>query len=315
MRITNVLAVLGLLALTACVSTRQPVQPDSLSHFQAALVDLNVQSTSALQAEYDWNYRNFKEQVKAENQLDPRPITLRFCGGDDFEWQWGDCGTDSSNLPVFKVIAESKYRLAKLNQMLIDYANFLILFNGANENTKKALEDSAEKIGASAKSIAATFGATLNEEKFGAFSTIGVNIVQQYLAKKQRDGMAAVMAEFHPGVVEYARLGSTAMKISAIGIEEEYNAENPRFTRKIPVEQDAAKRLALVEKLLALNEKTTPQLDILKSLSAAYEAIPPAHAGLMTALQSGYNPTLEELVAHIELIASIQERLEVSSDN
>ncbi len=78
--------------------------------------------------------------------------------------------------------------------MLIDYANFLILFNGANENTKKALEDSAEKIGASAKSIAATFGATLNEEKFGAFSTIGVNIVQQYLAKKQRDGMAAVMA-------------------------------------------------------------------------------------------------------------------------
>lgn len=247
--------------------------------------------------------------------MDSRPFTLRFCGGDDFEWQWGECGTDPSNLPVFKVIAESKYRLAKLNQMLIDYANFQILFNGANENTKEALEDSAEKIRTSAISITATFGETLNAEKFGAFSTIGVNIVHQLLAKKQRDGMAAVMAEFHPGVMEYARLGSEAMKISANGIKEEYNDENPEFAARIPRENDAAKRLALIEKLLALNEKTTPQLDMLKSLSAAYEALPKAHAELMTALQSGYNPSLEELVAHIELIGSIQERLEASNAN
>jgi hypothetical protein len=53
MKITNVLAILGLLTLTACVSTSQPIQPDSLSQFQETLIDLNIKSTSALQVEYD----------------------------------------------------------------------------------------------------------------------------------------------------------------------------------------------------------------------------------------------------------------------
>ncbi len=57
-----------LVALMAggCVSTSQPISPDSLNHYRDTLVDLNVNSIQAITAEYEWNYRNFKERIKTQ---------------------------------------------------------------------------------------------------------------------------------------------------------------------------------------------------------------------------------------------------------
>ncbi|MCP4044838.1 MAG: hypothetical protein GY732_02470 [Gammaproteobacteria bacterium] len=253
------------LSVGACVSTSQPIPPDSLGHYRDVLVDLNRESIQALTAEYQWNYRNFKERIKSQDQTDPNPLTLRFCGG-NFDWRWGDCGSDQKKMPAFNAIAQSRSDLATLNQMMIDYANFLIQFNGASENSEKYLEVTAEKIGVSAKSITSHFDIDLNEAKFGAFSMIGVSLVQQLLAKKQREGMAAVMADFQPGVQSFAELGSRAMKNSAAGIKSEYNNENRKIARSIATETNGSKRFALVEELFALNEQTSPQLDSLRAL-------------------------------------------------
>jgi len=297
-----------LVALMAggCVSTSQPISPDSLNHYRDTLVDLNVKSIQAITAEYEWNYRNFKERIKTQDQTDPNPLTLRFCGG-KFEWRWGDCGTDTdqSTIPVFNVIAQSRADLAAINQVMIDYANFLIRLNSANEDSKANLDAAAQKIGAATKSISSQFDVELNEARFGAFATMGVSIVQQILAKKQRQGMTAVMADFQPGVQSFADLGSEAMAISATGIKDEYNKENKKTTRAISVESDGSKRLALIEKLLKLNEQTSAQLDSLSVLSSAYESLPNAHEELMAALQTGGHASLAELVGHIEMISNI----------
>lgn len=292
------------LMVGGCVSTSQPISPESLNHYRDTLVDLNVKSIQAITAEYEWNYRNFKERIKAQNQTDPNPLTLRFCGG-EFEWKWGDCDADKSTIPVFNVIAQSRVDLAAINQVMIDYANFLISFNSANENSKANLDAAAQKIGAATKSISSQFKVELNEAKFGAFANLGVSVVQQLLAKKQHKGMAAVMAEFQPGVLSFANLGSRAMVISATGIKEEYNKENKKTARAIAAESDGSKRMALIEKLLKLNEQTSAQLDSLSVISAAYDSLPNAHEELIAALQSGGHATLSELVGHIEMISDI----------
>jgi len=300
----NSLLVVFALTVSGCVSTSQPISPDSLNHYRDTLVELNISSVQAVTAEYEWNYRNFKERIKTEDRTDPGPLTLRFCGG-RYEWRWGDCGADPATIPVFNVIAQSRTDLAKINQVMIDYANFLILFNSANEGSKANLDAAAKKIGAATKSISSQFKVELNEERFGAFATMGVSIVQQLLAKKQRKGMAAVMADFQPGVQSFADLGSQAMAISATGIKNEYDKENKKTTRALAVETDGTKRLALVETLLKLNEQTSAQLDSLSVLSAAYESLPNAHEELMAALQSGGHASLAELVGHIEMISDI----------
>jgi hypothetical protein len=307
----RILALLGLLALTGCVSTSQPVPPDSLTAYRDTLVQLNTQSVQALTAEYDWNYRNYKQRIRGEEQMNPNSITLQFCQ-DDFDWQWGACGSDRAEQPVFMVIAEQRRSLAGINQMMIDYANFLLLFNSANEHTRSTLEDSAEKIGKSAQSIASRAGKPLDQATFGAFATIGVGFVEQLLAKKQRDGMAAVMADFQPGVEQFASLGSQAMRISASGIKAEYQDESQPLRVSIARETDGARRLELVEKLIALNEQTAGQLDILNSLRAAYESLPGAHAEVMAALQSGYAASLQELISHIDTIGSAYATLQAS---
>lgn len=300
------------LSVSACVSTSQPIPPDSLGQYRDVLVDLNKKSIQALTLEYQWNYRNYKERIKSQDQTDPNPLTLRFCGG-EFEWKWGDCDSDQSTMPAFNVIAQSRSNLAMINQAMIDYANFLIQLNAASENSKKNLDAAAEKIGVAAKSISSHFDVSLNEANFGAFSTIGVGIVQQLLAKKQRQGMAAVMADFQPGVQSFANLGSRAMEISAAGIKIEYNNENRKVARAIATESDGSKRFTLVEKLLALNEQTSPQLDSLRTLYAAYESLPNAHAELIAALESGRHASLEELVGHIEMISEAHQTIQQSN--
>ena len=300
----NSLSVVFALVISGCVSTSQPISPDSLNHYRDTLVDLNVKSIQAMTVEYDWNYRNFKERIQAQEQTDPNPLTLRFCGG-RYEWRWGDCDADQSKIPAFNVIAQSRLDLAKINQAMIDYANFLIQFSTANEDSKANLDAAAQKIGAATKSISSRFGVDLNEARFGAFATLGVSAVQQLLARKQREGMAAVMADFQPGIQSFANLGSQAMAISAAGIKDEYNRENKKTARAIATESDGSKRLALVEKLLKLNEQTSAQLDSLGLLSAAYESLPNAHEELMVALRSGQRASLAELVGHIEMISGI----------
>ena len=312
----NPLLVIFALLVSGCVTTSPPISPDSLGKYRDTLVDLNVKSNQALTAEYDRNFNNFKARVKNENQINPNPLTLRFCSG-VFDWQWGDCPDDNSDnnetaQPAFNVIAKSRANLGELNQLMIDYANFLIQFNNANENTQANLAASAEKIGASAKSIASKFGSELNDAKLGAFGKIGANIMQQLLAKKQREGMSAVLADYQTGVNSFAELGSQAMVNSAIGINADYNVEQKKIARKIATEQDGTKRFMFVEQLLALNEQTASQLDSLRALSAAYKAIPSAYAELISAVKSGQDVSLKELVGHIETIAAIHKSLQAT---
>jgi len=300
----KIIALTFALSLSGCVATSQPVSPDSLLNFRDTLVDLNVKSIQAMTFEYEWNYQSFRDRIKTQDRTDPASLTLRFCGG-EYEWQWGDCDADQSTMPAFNVIAKSGDGLAKINQAMIDYANFLVLFNSANENSKASLEAAANKIGASTTSVASQFGVELNPARVGAFADLGVSAVQQLLAKKQRDGMAAVMSDFQPGIRFFASLGSQAMAISATGIKEEYNNENRKTARAIAVETDGAKRLSLVEKLLKLNEQTSAQLDSLGLLGAAYESLPNAHDELMSALRGGQQASLSELVGNIELIGNL----------
>jgi len=309
MRSLRAISLLGSLMLSACVSTSPPIPPNSLGDFRDTLVQLNQKSTEALTAEYEWNYRNYKRAVKEDESLDPRTLALEFCLGSAFDAAWGSCDVDADTSPVFMVIADSRRDLGKLNQMMVDYANFLMLFNSANSDTRAALEDAAGRIGNSAQSIAANAGLSLNEARFGAFAKIGVGFVEQLLARKQKNGMAAVLADFQPGVQAFADMGSTAMQISAAGVQTEYQTEVQPMKVAILQEQDSTRRLQLVEGLIALNEQTVRQLDVLASLSAAYLSLPGAHGELMSALQSGYRASLHELVGHIEAIGSAYQTL------
>ncbi|NNJ64764.1 MAG: hypothetical protein HKP16_04305 [Xanthomonadales bacterium] len=315
MRSLRAISLLGLLMVSACVSTSPPIPPNSLGAFRDTLVQLNQKSTEALTAEYEWNYRNYKRAVREDEDLDPRTLALEFCLDSAFHAAWGSCDVDADTSPVFMVIADSRRDLGKLNQMMVDYANFLMLFNSANSDTRAALEDAAVRIGDSAQSIAANAGLSLNEARFGAFAKIGVGIVDQLLAKKQRDGMAAVLADFQPGVQAFAELGSEAMQISAGGVQTEYQTEVQPLKRAIVQEQDSSRRLKLVEDMIALNEQTARQLDVLGSLAAVYGSLPGAHAELMSALQSGYRASLNELVASIEAVSSAYQTLHASQSN
>ncbi len=289
--------------LGGCVSTSTPIPPDSLTGFRDAMVELDKGSKLALTAEYDWTYQNYREQIKASEEVDARAFML--CPSDDmYTWNWGACEAEGLEPPLINDIAATREMLGQLNRLFIDYGNFLVQFNAANENTQSSLEATAEKVGNSVQSIGNTFGQDLSRDKIGAFANIGAAIVGQWLAKKQRDGMADVMQEFQAGVEAFSALGYQAMENSAFGIQDEYQTQSEVLANKIKDEADGARRFGHIEQLLELNEKAITSLDRLGSLDAAYRALPGAHLELIMALEEGRSPGLGELVGHIETISA-----------
>ncbi len=301
-RTATTLLILALLA-SGCVSTGTPVSPDALVTYRDSMVDLDQASAEALTYEYDWNYRNYREQVQAQDSSDTAPLILDFCEGmTTYEWRWGDCDLQTSELPVFYAIADMRTRLGQLNQLMVDYANFLIALNGANEGSQAVVEAAAEKVSASVSSIAGTFGEDLDRDRLGAFSSIGAAFVRQHLAREQRDSMAEVMGGFQPGIEQFAMLGAIAMRTSAGGIKAEYLLDRKPLTEQIAGETDGGQRFALIKQLFDLNEITIAAIESRKALGAAYQALPGAHRELIEALEAGRQPGLGELVGHIEMI-------------
>jgi hypothetical protein len=77
---------------------------------------------------------------------------------------------------------------------------------------------------------------------------------------------------------------------------------------------EGADQQKFLEQLLALNDRTTEQLDLLRQLEAAYKALPGGHLKLIEAQRTGSAVKLTSIIASIEAIADIRAKLASKTD-
>lgn len=314
MRILKVPLLLLVLLLNGCASLSSPPIPtNALGEYQQTIEQLRVESDKALSLEYDLAYESYLARTRLTAGLNPEPFKLTFPDG-DFDWQLGNNSNDQAE---FVAIGNSRRLLNNLHQVLLDYVAVLTQLNTSGTRAEARVEAATEKMSNSISSLTNLFskqlGGPIDQTTLGIFGLAANEIASQVIQRKRNSSMAEVMSDFQPGVEKIAELAAFAVATSASGIKLPYQTKAQVISMKL-TDATGADQQKLLEQLLALNDRTTEQLELLRQLEAAYNALPGGHLKLIEAQRTGSAVNLTSIIASIEAIADIRAKLALKAD-
>ena len=310
MRNSKAVTLLFAFLLTGCATlSTPPIPTNALGEYQQTIEQLRVESDKALSLEYDLAYESYLARTKLTAGLDAEPFKLVFPSG-DFDWQIGSNPDDQAE---FVAIGNSRRQLNSLHQVLLDYIAVLAQLNTAGTQAEERVKAATEKMTSSVSSLATLFGSPVNETNLGLFGLTADAIAAKIIERKQNSSMAEVMSDFQPGVEKIANLAAFAVAVSASGIKLPYQNQAQIIALKLTTATGSDQQKFL-EQLLALNDRTTEQLDLLRQLEIAYNALPGGHLNLIEAQRSGSTVNLTSIIASINAIADIRAKLTLRAD-
>ena len=293
-----------------------PIENDSLQRFREAVATLSEQSESALTTEYDWTYRNFAEALQDSESRDIGALVLEFPPppSSAYAWSYPTASVDSDlPMPVFVYVARSRQQLGELNALLRQYVDTVVALNGAGEGQTESLNTAVEALNANSRSVAGRLGMEIDSDRGAAFSVIGVAIADAYLRNKQATSLSDLLRDAQTSIDALATAGQQAMRISAAGIQAEYQTDALNVRRRFAAAA-ARDRPDVLEALLNLNDRTTKQLDLLAGLDDAYGALAVAHRDLATSLSSNESNSFEAFIVELEAVQALHERLQAAAE-
>jgi hypothetical protein len=203
-----------------------------------------------------------------------------------------------SGKSLYRDIQASRSKLRELNSLLQGYAATLSLLSGSTEDSPSVDADtlvSDLKTNAEAVARSLELEVDIPDGLFFGFGQVAKNLVEG----KRQELLIRLINESQAEIEMFARAGQNIAKLSAFGISAEYQTKFSALTAGAD-DLSESKRKKLIESLLALNEDTVRQIDTLKMVHDAYQALPDAHQDLARAVEEGRSLSFTELLAVAE---------------
>lgn len=268
---TRALAALFVLGLgTGCAS----VDPSPFAQFESSLQSLRSGSDTQAGAAVAASRLELVARV-ASGQVSPADLQLAFNESSPFATSYGFAEQE----PNFVKLMRFRQGLAELNDVMIDYAQSLVLLSGGDAGgdilpTSAQLDQMATGLNADAGAAAAALGLKVDPQKQALLSTAAVQLFKTYLEHKRRKDLAAAIQEVQPRIDEFANAARQAVHFLASMVQTDYNEAF------LPL---ATAQPANAVPILALNDSTQATLSTLDGISRSYAALPQAHRDLAEA--------------------------------
>ena len=169
---------------------------------------------------------------------------------------------------------------------------------GADE---RSVAVDAERVATELRSSAEALATSLNlspeidDRWFFGFGTLA----RQYVESKRKDLLVELVRSADDEIRAFATAGTQITQLSALGIQTEYQSAFSTLTADA-AGLSGAGASALVERILELNEETLRQLQTLRLLHDAYDALPAAHRALEQSVRDGSEVSLATLLTYVE---------------
>ena len=284
-----VFVIAGSMSISACETTNG-VSVEPFQKYHASVVQLGVSAETALAVEQDLVYKRYMESWQSvgtfdQLQLEPAP------GGSPFAMQLTDA-------PLFQTMQEARARLGDLNDLVVQYAELLLVLAGAAD-TSVAVD--AETVAGDLRTSAEALASSINlnvEIDGGWFFGFGA-LARQYAESKRKDLLVDLIRSSDDEIRALATAGKQISQLSALGIQTEYQASFSKLTADVARLSNSGAN-ERVETILALNAETLRQLNTLKLLHDAYDALPSAHSTLQQSVRDGSQYSLTTLLTYAE---------------
>jgi len=276
------------IVIAGCASAAS-IPPQPFEDFEQAVATLKVSADEALLVEQQIVYDRYMAQwveeadvLQLQLEADPfDPFAIKIVGKS-----------------LYRDIQESRSKLRRLNTLVQDYAGTLVLLSGSTENSPTVDADTlASDLKTNAEAVARSLQLEVDIPNglFFGFGQVAKNLVES----KRQDLLIKLINESQAEIELFAEAGMNIAKLSASGISTEYLKKFSALTAGVN-DLSESKRKKLIESLLALNEETLRQIDTLKMVHDAYQALPDAHRDLARAVEEGRSLSFTELLAVAE---------------
>jgi len=181
--------------------------------------------------------------------------------------------------PDFVKLIRFRQGLAALNDVMIDYAQSLVMLAGGGQGgdilpTSAQFDQMAKDLNANAGTAAAALGVNIGPDQRALLSTAAVQLFKAYIEHKRRKDLAEAIGEVQPRIDEFSRMAQQAVHFLATRVNTEYTKEvQPLLLAKPPN----------ATPILNLNDTTQAMLGTLEALSSSYGAVGEAHRDLKAA--------------------------------
>lgn len=269
-------ALAGLLLLgatvlgTGCAS----VDPAPFTQFESSLESLREGSDTQAGAAVAASRQDLVDKV-ANKEVSPADLQLEFDASNPYVTSYGFAEQE----PNFVKLTRFRQGLADLNDVMIDYAQSLVLLSGGGQGgdilpTSAQFDQMATDLNANAGNAAAALGLKVDPQKQALLSTAAVQLFKAYIERKRSKDLMAAIEEVQPRVDDFAKAAQQAVHFLASMVQTDYNVEF------LPL---ATAQPANATPILSLNDSTQTTLATLDAMSRSYGALPQAHRDLKAA--------------------------------
>ncbi len=300
------LSLLGVL-LAGCAATA-PVKPDSFVAYHDAVESLSAGSAAALAYEREWTYRNYLASFTEGGSQNPANLILDFPAGSGAPFAWS-----LSHPPQYLAIQHTEARLAQLNKLFSDYSLLLVELSGAKATDAERITSLGQALNKNSLSTAKALGIHAQAKQVALFSAAATAAAQAYVNKRRRESLQAVLRANQPAVDAFARLGADAARISAVGIQTEYQNDTKRWADRY-AKAAPSKRDKLIAEQLTLNQRTIDQLNALHKIHDSYLLLAQKHAELAASVGTGNSIDLRGLIDNGQQLRDLYKRLRAAGE-
>jgi hypothetical protein len=268
-----VAVVLAILGVVGCAS----ISPAPFTALTTSIQQLREGADASLSLVDERARNRYIAEAAAGDVAKVEALLLKPSPGDPFGWA-------SSDPPLFLKVARFRDGVYQLNSVLVGYAGLLVQLASPDLVSPEQFEQLTRDLNGNLKNAVQALGVSAPSNKeIAIFSTLGTAAFRAYLKNKQRSSLLKALDRNQPAIQEAAELGTSAVRITAMALRNEYNHSSEKLAALIanPKLSDSEKQ-AILKELIEVDEKFIKEISVLRTLYQSYRTLPAAHQELAT---------------------------------
>ncbi|NOZ79059.1 MAG: hypothetical protein GXP48_07770 [Acidobacteria bacterium] len=314
------MTLLPAVALVAgCAST---VQQTGFSRFTSALQKLRTGTDRAISQNEDASREDFILEVAKASLARNGAATvnsLHITAGLQsvpFSWQMD---VEGGRPPLFMVLQRFRDGVYAVNTALVTYSELLGNLASPDVLSVADLDAETRDVNAGLRAGMDMLGVRGSGQNLALFSTVATEMARQYLERRRRAELGAVLGKTQPSIEELSKKLQEAVRMTARILMNNYDRQYERFVEDLLPGSSTAlsNRTKAVKRIVKLNETYIENLAVLNALYASYGALPAAHRELRRAVIESRTSfaSIEEILENGKRLSQLYEKLRTSDAN
>ena len=261
--------------------------------FKKSVENLNTSSSSVLTSVEKISRDSGIRKLSQGQEVKPSELRLEI---KDFDWRL-------DKPPVYLNFRRAKIQLAKLNSLLMEYAELVGQVAGSVITKPGTFNELAKDLNKNTQELHQTLGGDDDSKKFGLLSSGAISAFEAFMNSKRTKLLNKAVKENQSYVESHVQLMVGLVDIMKGTVEKAYN---DKFTKLNIQWVKASNKDAVSREIYDLNDELIADFERLELLKSSFNALPGLHKGLSKKNDGSFSSRVRGIEYSVKRFQEIQ---------